>query len=156
LTLHFAYGSNMSRDLMRARCPGATALGVAILAGWRFIINPDGYGSIARQPGGRVYVVLWRLTPRDLSAVNAYENLDAGRYRRRVLPVEYGARQRSALVYIGCRQGLGRARPGYVRLVIAAARDWRLPVRYTRSLERWSPSCWAGPAFCLWLPREIG
>jgi hypothetical protein len=27
VTLHFAYGSNMSRALMGARCPGATALG---------------------------------------------------------------------------------------------------------------------------------
>jgi hypothetical protein len=144
LTLHFAYGSNMSRGLMEARCPGATVLGLATLTGWRFVINPDGCGSIVRQPGGMVYGVLWRLTPRDLSAVNAYENLDAGLYRRRVLPVEYGARQRSALVYIARRQGLGRPRPGYLRLVVAAACDWRLPVRYIRSLQRWSPSGWAG------------
>ena len=73
MTLHFAYGSNMSRGLMEARCPGATVLGLATLTGWRFVINPDGCGSIVRQPGGMVYGVLWRLTPRDLSAVNAYE-----------------------------------------------------------------------------------
>ena len=47
VTLHFAYGSNMSRPHMRARCPGASALGTATLSGWRFVINPDGYGSIA-------------------------------------------------------------------------------------------------------------
>ncbi len=32
MTLHFAYGSNMSRALMRARCPRREALGVATLA----------------------------------------------------------------------------------------------------------------------------
>ena len=58
MTLHFAYGSNMSRALMAARCPGATVLGVASLAGWRFVISPDGYGSIALHPGGIVYGVL--------------------------------------------------------------------------------------------------
>jgi hypothetical protein len=124
---------------------------VATLPGWRFTINPDGCGSIARRPGGVVYGVLWRLTPRDLCAVNAYENLDAGLYRRRVLPVEYGARQRPALVYIARRQGLGRPRPGYVRLVVEAARDWELPAPYIRSLQRWSPAGWAGV-----LPKDTG
>jgi hypothetical protein len=144
VTLHFAYGSNMSRALMGARCPAATALGVATLPRWRFIINPDGCGSIAPDPGGMVYGVLWRLTPRDLSAVNAYENLDAGLYLRRVLPVEYDAQQRAALVYIARRQGAGRPRPGYVGVVVEAARDWGLPEPYIRSLQRWSPSGWAG------------
>src|SRR5262249_25646279 len=95
-------------------------------------------------PGGMVYGVLWRLTLRDLSAVNAYENLDAALYLRRVLPVEYAARQRAALVYIARRQGAGRPRPGYVGVVVEAARDWGLPAPYIRSLQRWSPSGWAG------------
>ena len=47
MTLHFAYGSNMSRALMAARCRGAEAVGIAVLAGWRFVINPEGFGSIA-------------------------------------------------------------------------------------------------------------
>ena len=143
MTLHFSYGSNMSRALMGARCPAATALGLATLPGWRFTINPNGFGSITPHPGGLVHGVLWRLTPRDLSAVNAYENLDAGLYLRRLLPIEYDARHRAALVYIARRQGVGRPRPGYVRLVVEAARDWRLPEPYIRSLQRWSPSGWA-------------
>ena len=40
MTLHFAYGSNMSRALMQARCPRAEAIGTATLSGWRFLINP--------------------------------------------------------------------------------------------------------------------
>jgi hypothetical protein len=46
VTLHFAYGSNMSRALMGARCRDAQALGTATLVGWRFVINPDGFDSI--------------------------------------------------------------------------------------------------------------
>ena len=76
MTLHFAYGSNMSRVLMNARCPGATALGVATLAGWRFVINPDGVGSIAPHPGALLRGVLWRVTLRDLVTLNAYESVD--------------------------------------------------------------------------------
>ena len=50
MTLHFAYGSNMSRALMRARCPSAEALGVATLAGWRFVISPTAR-LVAPRPG---------------------------------------------------------------------------------------------------------
>jgi cation transport regulator ChaC len=142
--LHFAYGSNMSRALMRARCPGAEALGTATLAGWRFVINPEGFGSIAPRQGALVHGVLWRLTARDLVAINAYESVDTGLYFRRRLPVRRGGRQATALVYIASRQGEGTPRPGYIALVVAAAREWELPDAYVRTLARWAPSGFRG------------
>jgi hypothetical protein len=142
--LHFAYGSNMSRLLMGARCPGARALGVARLSGWRFVINRQGFGSLAPCPGGLVHGVLWRLTARDLAAINAYESIDSGLYLRRRMAVSCGVRQLTALVYITGRQSEGRARPGYIHLVVQAAREWSLPEPYVRSLQRWSPSAWHG------------
>ena len=142
--LHFAYGSNMSRALMRVRCRDAQALGIAHLAGWRFVINREGFGSIAPQPGAGVQGVLWRLSARDLAAINAYESVSSGLYLRRRLAVRLGARQADALVYITRQGGEGRARPAYIRLVVQAARDWELPERYIRSLARWSPSGWRG------------
>jgi gamma-glutamylcyclotransferase (GGCT)/AIG2-like uncharacterized protein YtfP len=144
VTLHFAYGSNMSRALMRVRCPGAAALGIATLSGWRFVINPEGFGSVAPQPGARVHGVLWRLTARDLAAVNAYESVDSALYLRRQLPVRCGERQAAALVYIARRQGEGVPRPGYMDVVVEAARDWNLPEAYIRSLMRWAPGAWRG------------
>jgi len=144
MTLHFAYGSNMSRSLMHARCPQAEALGIATLAGWRFVITPDGVGSIAPQSGAIVHGVLWRLTPRDLAAVNAYESLDSGLYLRRLLTVRRGDARATALVYIARRRGEGTPRPGYINVVVEAARDWELPEPYIRSLRRWSPSRWQG------------
>jgi cation transport regulator ChaC len=142
--LHFAYGSNMSRALMGARCPGATALGTATLAGWRFVVVREGYGSIARQPGGVVHGVLWRLRPRDFAAINAYESLDSGLYVRRWLPVRCGHGRARALVYIARWRGDGTPRPGYIDVVVDAARGWGLPDAYVGSLRRWSPSGWRG------------
>jgi gamma-glutamylcyclotransferase (GGCT)/AIG2-like uncharacterized protein YtfP len=144
VTLHFAYGSNMSRALMGVRCPGATALGTATLAGWRFVVIRAGYGSIAPQPGGLVHGVLWRLGSRDLAAINAYECLDSGLYVRRRLPVQCAGGRANALVYIAPRCGEGTPRPGYIGVVVDAARDWGLPDAYIRSLRRWSPSGWRG------------
>jgi len=139
MTLHFAYGSNMSRSLMRRRCPGARALGPARLDGWRFVITRDGYASLVHDPGARVHGVLWRLTPRDLAALNAYESLDRRLYVRRVLPVLIGARRRAALVYVGPGRAPGRPQPGYQELVVAAAREWELPETYVATLERFIP-----------------
>ena len=48
--------------------------------------------------------------------------------------------QVAALVYIASKAGEGRARPGYIHLVVAAAREWQLPQSYIRSLARWSSS----------------
>jgi hypothetical protein len=144
MTLHFAYGSNMSRALMAMRCPGARPLGTVSLAGWRFIVNPDGVGSIAPRSGALLRGVLWRVDLRDLAAINAYEGIDSGLYLRRVLPVRHGKRLRPALVYIARRPGEGAARPGYISLVVEAAREWGLPQSYIRSLQRWSPSGWRG------------
>ncbi len=151
MTLHFAYGSNMSRALMQARCPQARALGTATLAGWRFVVTPDGVGSIAPWPGAVVLGVLWRVTPRDLAAINAYESLDSGLYLRRLLTVRHGRRRAAALVYIARRRGEGTPRPGYINVVAEAARDWELPEPYIRSLRRWSPSRLRGAR-----PKESG
>src|ERR1044072_6456051 len=107
MTLQFAYGSTMSRLLMAARRQGAEGIGTAMLSGWRFVIDPEGFGSIAPQPGGYVHGVLWRLSARDLAAINAYESIGSGLYLRRRLPVRYGATQAAALVYIARRQGEG-------------------------------------------------
>jgi AIG2-like family len=144
VTLHFAYGSNMSRKLMRRRCPGAQALGIARLPGWRFVINREGFGSIAPIPGGEVLGVVWRLSIRDIVAINAYESISTGLYIRRRIAVRRDGRQAMTLVYITRRGGTGRPRPSYIDLVVQAARDWALPERYIESLARWSPSGWRG------------
>jgi hypothetical protein len=151
MTLHFAYGSNMSRAQMGARCPGARALGTATLPHWRFIIGVEGHGSIARWPGAIVHGVLWRLRPRELAAINAYENIDSGLYLRRMVAVRYQTCLLPALVYILRRPGRGKPRPGYVHLVIEAARDWEMPDRYVAALRRWSPSGWRGTR-----PKDTG
>jgi hypothetical protein len=142
--LHFAYGSNMSRALMGARCPGARALGTATIPGWRFVVNPDGVGSIAPAAGALLHGVLWELGLRHLVAINAYESVDTSLYLRRILPVTHGGRRRPALAYVARREGRGRARPGYITMVVEAAREWNLPDDYIRSLQRWSPSGWRG------------
>src|SRR5215471_3796921 len=136
--LHFAYGSNMSVALMRRRCPGARLEGGASLPGYRFIIMQSGYASMVPAPGSSVRGLLWRVTPRDVAALNAYENLDGGLYRAVTMAVASHRRRWAALVYIGCDRVCGRPRPGYLDVVIEAARNAGFPRRYLNSLRLWA------------------
>jgi hypothetical protein len=139
MTLYFAYGANMERGAMRVRCPGAVARGVARLSGWRYVIAA-GYGSVEPAAGRAVFGVLWRLTPRDLAALNIFESLDSGLYRRAMLTVEAGAARQRALVYVGRGGGKPRAMPGYQERLVAAAQEWRLPASYIAELRRLAPA----------------
>ena len=136
--LHFAYGSNMNAALMRRRCPGAQLEGRAYLPGYRFTIMRSGYASVVAAPGGCVHGLLWRLTPRDVAALNAYENLDGGLYRAITVAVVAHRRRRAARVYVGRGRTCGRPRPGYLDIVTQAARDAGFPPHYLRSLARWA------------------
>jgi len=138
-TLHFAYGANMSRAVMRRYAPAASALGAAELVGPRFVITGDGYASVEPERASSVHGVLWRITPRDRVSLDAWENVEGGLYRAATLAVKHDGRRMTALVYRARPNGEGRPKPGYIELVIAAAREWSLPEDYIGALAAWSP-----------------
>lgn len=146
MTPYFAYGANMSAAAMRSRCPGAQAVGPAVLPGFRFFIGREGWGSVRPSGGDMVHGVLWRLSLRDLAALHAFELLHKGLYDIRRLPVLHAGKRVPALIYLLRRRGPGRPHPGYIESIAAAAREWALPERYVRGVERWSPSGLVGAA----------
>jgi len=144
MALYFAYGSNMQRPAMQARCRGARMVGPARLDGYCFFVGIDGWGSVRPAPGNTVYGVLWRLTPRDIAALHAYELLHKALYNVRHVAVRSGARRVRAMTYLLRRRAPGRPKPGYVEMIAAAARGWNFPEPYVKSVERWSVSRWTG------------
>jgi hypothetical protein len=140
MSLHFAYGANMSRAVMRRYAPEARPIGVAELADYRFVVTADGYASVVPARGETVHGVLWQITPRDRAALDAWENISAGLYRAAMLPVRHAGRNVRAIVYRARPCGEGRPKPGYMQLVIAAAREWQLPSGYISRLQRRSSS----------------
>ena len=140
MTLHFAYGANMHRAVMRRHAPDAEPLGVAELSDHRFIITADGYASVERAVAQTVHGVLWRITPRDRVTLDGWENVAGKLYRAVMMPVRHDGRLRRALVYIARPNGEGRPKAGYAELVAAAAREWKFPEGYIEGLERWLPA----------------
>jgi hypothetical protein len=138
--LHFAYGANMDRAVMRKYAPAAEPLGVALLRNHRFVITADGYASVLPARASSVHGVLWRLTPRDRVTLDAWESVARGHYRAAMLAVLHTGCRRPALVYVARPRPPGRPRADYMELVIAAARTWTLPPDYIAALERWLPA----------------
>jgi gamma-glutamylcyclotransferase (GGCT)/AIG2-like uncharacterized protein YtfP len=137
--LYFAYGSNMSRWPMLERCPNAKEEGRGALQGHRFVIMANGYASVVPASGQNVHGILWAIEPDDLVALDDYEDVAGGLYRKAMLPVLQDGKTVEALVYVGCEMREGRPRVGYMSLVVAAARDCGLPEDYISSLEGFAP-----------------
>lgn len=92
--LYFAYGSNLSTEQMRQRCPYSTPVGLAYLEGWKWIINARGYANIVQLPlddqdeAGKgkgkavddddehgVYGLLYLLPPQDEERLDEHEGV---------------------------------------------------------------------------------
>jgi hypothetical protein len=86
-----------------------------------------------------VHGLLWRLTARDRITLDRWENIAAGLYRAQMLPVVAGSKRQRALVYLARARPRGVPRPGYMEIVLRAARECELPADYVASLERWLP-----------------
>ena len=104
----------------------------------RFVIMANGYASVVPAPSSEVHGVLWRITPRDLAALDAYENIAGGLYRRVLHAGDLQFYDRYGLIYLGCEKREGRPRKGYMELVVEAARETGLPAEYIEGLARYS------------------
>lgn len=135
-TLYFAYGSNMDPEQMARRCPGARALGRAELAGHGFRINSCGVATVVPELRGLVHGVLWCLDEMHVAALDRYEGVASGEYRRRRLAVRADT-PREALVYVASEDRDGTPRPGYLERVVAGALHFGLPQDYVMRLEGW-------------------
>ena len=141
MPLYFAYGSNMDVEAMRARCPRSTPLGAARLARHRFFIMQGGYASVMADPRRQVCGVLWDLALGDVRALDAYEDVKGGLYRKITQPVLRGqGASARALVYVGASVQSAPPLPGYMESVLAAARPWNFPEAYLRELEGFLPT----------------
>jgi Gamma-glutamyl cyclotransferase, AIG2-like len=130
---YFAYGANIVAADMAGRCPAAREIGTTILAGWRFIVARGGYSTIVPDPTARVVGVLWSLTSACERTLDKFEEIDGGLFRRDIIP--FGGEP--TLVYLATDTVPGRARAGYLEVVIAAAAARDFPADYVKELRGW-------------------
>ena len=157
--LYFAYGSNLSTDQMRHRCPFSTPIGLAHLSGWKWIINKRGYANVVQLPAPRsrsenkeaggpgVYGLLYLLPPGDEDRLDEYEGVPwaYSKFQTEVRWVrdEQGREKDEAvvaLVYIDLeRTQEGVSKTEYVGRMeegIRQAKEWGLEEGYAETVMR--------------------
>ncbi len=134
--LYFAYGSNMDTKAMQALCPKSRALGLARLAKHQIFVMEEGYASVRVEASAIVHGVLYDLALSDVPALDRYEEVSRGLYRKVMQPVlRTGAAPVRALIYVGRSRVEASPKADYWRAILAVARDWALPQTYTSQLE---------------------
>ena len=82
--------------------------------------------------------MIWDISPQDLLALDRYEDVKAGLYEKANVVVEpLSGRQVEALIYLATDQSIGLPRPRYMKDVVAAAKQWKLPQAYIQELALW-------------------
>jgi cation transport regulator ChaC len=136
---YFAYGSNMDREQMGKRCPGAELVSVGTISGWRFRINTRGVATIVPESGSTLYGIVWCLSEADERALDRYEGVAKGLYAKRTMEVRLGdGRSVKAFVYLAKDSQPGIAKPGYMSGILTAAISNAFPSSYVQELRAWS------------------
>jgi len=132
--LYFAYGSNMCKTQMAARSPGAQRLGSVEIAGYRFLINKQGYATLISDPSARIFGTIWSITEQDEAQLDIYESVASSLYLKDIIDIpNYGP----ALVYFALDQAPGIPGIDYIEAIIEAARDQGFPLPYIKELASW-------------------
>ena len=95
--LYFAYGMNTNQEEMALRCPGAVALGSAILLGYRFEFKS--FATIVPSPKESVEGVLWTITESDELALDMLEGYPEF-YDKKTVSVDHKEQSYIAMTYI--------------------------------------------------------
>jgi len=141
MTKYFAYGSNMLPEQMDERCPGSVPIGVATLAGWRFVINDRGVASIAKDEASEVIGVVWEITEEHEETLDGFEGVADDWYCKDHVDVTMeSGRIVNCLVYIDPNVAPGPPREGYLEKIVGGSEFFNLPVEYVEKLRAWFDS----------------
>ena len=148
--LYFAFGSNLSLDQMRKRCPGHQLVGTAVLSNHRVVCNKKGdngvdyYAGIVCSPGDEVLGALYQLTEEDITRLDVSEGCkDAGRHYIRnekdffVRNRETGQVINAFTYFVVEPVALKKPTSEYAAKIFKGCRDHGFPDEYVKDLRKW-------------------
>lgn len=128
--LYFAYGSNLNMEQMRWRCPDAEPLRDWVLPDYRLIFR--GVADIEERKDGVVHGGLWRITDACERALDVYEGVENGLYRKiyfdDLICAESGdTTSERVLTYVMNRANYDMPSAAYYDTIAAGYADFDLP-----------------------------
>ena len=95
--LYFAYGSNLDPAGMRHRAPGAVRSGPLVLDGGLLVFR--GVADVVSDEHGQIAGGVWRITPTCERALDRYEGVASGLYKKRYLKLKVNGVAEDCLYY---------------------------------------------------------
>lgn len=141
MPLYAAYGSSLDSRQMLRRAPHSPLRGTGWLAGWRLTFGGEDLGwdgslaTVVEDPAEQVYVALYDVTGADESAMDDWEGLGIGIYRKIRVRAHTLDGEELAWVYVldGYEGGLPSAR--YLGQLAEAAEVAGAPHDYVVALR---------------------
>ena len=81
---YLAYGSNLNKEQMGRRCPGAIPVGTMMLEGYELAFRMPGVLTIDEKEGGKVPVGIWKVDEQHEMALDYYEGFPRVYYKKEV------------------------------------------------------------------------
>lgn len=141
MALYAAYGSNLHPARMAERAPHSPLVGAGWLQGWRLTFAGEdvslqgALATIVEDPASQVYVMVYALADDDERALNEFEAVDFGLYRKIHVRVSLLDRDISAWLYVLEGFEGGRPSPHYLQDLIEAATAADAPRDYVDRLR---------------------
>ncbi|MGO9077636.1 MAG: gamma-glutamylcyclotransferase [Streptosporangiaceae bacterium] len=141
MALYAAYGSNMDPAQMARRCPHSPRRGTGWLDGWRLTFGGDDIGwegalaTVVEEDGEQVFVALYELSESDEAALDQWDGVSIGYYRKFTVRVATFDGEVVAWLYVlnGYEGGLPSAR--YLGIMADAAERAGSPDDYVAALR---------------------
>ena len=141
MTLMFAYGSNLNVAQMEQRCPAAEPLGRLLLRNWRLVFR--GVADCIPEDGAVCYGGVWRITPRCEAALDAYEGIASGMYRKEYIRIKRTPQgETEMLVYVMNSTGIMPPSQYYLNVIRQGYRDHQMPRAARTVLNRAVAESW--------------
>ena len=123
---YLAYGSNLNKEQMRHRCPGAEPVGTAMIPNCRLVFR-RGFLNIEPAEDSSVPVGVWRISKANEAALDRYEGYPTFYYKKQVRVMIDGGGPVTGTVYI-MQSGHPRQMPSdfYWQTVIQGYNDFAI------------------------------
>ncbi len=139
--LYFACGSNLNLERMAGRCPRAVPLGRMVLPDWRLAFRC--VADCVPEPGAECHGGVWRITPQCERALDVYEGVAGGTYRKEYIPIDGDPEGgESMLMYCMNSTGIDPPAVTYLKEIEQGYRDFRMPKAAYEALAKAVRASW--------------
>lgn len=125
--IYFAYGSNLNLAAMRYRCPKAKPLGRFALPESTLVFR--GVADCPYSPGDSCEGGIWKITAECERALDRYEGLGSGFYRKELAPLTGIDGEEELMFYVMNSTGIFPPSQGYFETIKQGYRDFKIPLK---------------------------